>query len=253
MITSNAVNYETGYETGVDAAQNYIESHFSAVKGMSSVISAQVCVELLGFQSSAGISGPIVEIGSFEGRMFVALALASAPDEKVYALDTFVFPDESQLDRFRENIKRYGVDPSRVVEKKGNSIDISPLPLKRELGKEARFIHIDGDHRYNGVMHDLMLSHGVMHEDAIICMDDVLHPYYPGLTLAAHDYLKSNPDLAVFAVIDRESIVAASKYLICKRKKLEYYQEFVESKFAHIVRKAKGDFITNRALIISNG
>ncbi len=92
-----------------------------------------------------------------------------------------------------------------------------------------------------------------MHEDAVICMDDVLHPYYPGLTLAAHDYLRSNPELAVFAVIDRESIVAASKYLICRKEKIKYYQDFIEKKFSDKLRKVRGDFFTNKALIISNG
>ncbi|NOV15864.1 class I SAM-dependent methyltransferase [Ensifer adhaerens] len=243
---------ETRYKTGIDVALSYIDNDYKSVNGMSSTLAAQASVELLNYQSQNGIRGPIVEIGSFEGRMLIALALASSADEKIYAFDTFNHPDETQLDRFRSNIRRMGIDVSRVVEKKGNSIDYGPWKTKKELGVPARFIHIDGDHRYNGVMHDLTLSHRLLKEDGVICMDDVLHPYYPGLTLAAHDYIRSNPDLVVFAVIDRDSLVAASKYLMCHRNYLGFYQGLISEKFNNKICKTTGDFFGNKALIVSN-
>ncbi len=230
--------------------RDYIANGISTIKGMSSTISAQVVALLIEAQTESGINGPVMEIGVFEGRMFVLMALASEPGEKLFALDTFRHPDDHQIDRFRANLDRFGIDKSRVIEKKGSSIDHGPWKLRQEMGVPARFIHIDGDHSYNGVMHDLMISHKCMSDSAIICMDDVMHPYYPGLTLAVHDYLRANPSLAVFAVVDRASIVAASKYMICHRSKLEFYQAIIQDRIGNHIRHTQGDFMTNRALIV---
>jgi hypothetical protein len=56
---------------------------------MSSRFSAAICARVLRRQSEAGVAGPVVEIGAFEGRFLIAMALALEPGERAYGVDTF--------------------------------------------------------------------------------------------------------------------------------------------------------------------
>ena len=51
----------------------------------------------------------------------------------------------------------------------------------------------------------------------------MLHPGYPILALTVHAFLDANPDWRVLAIIDREDIVGAAKYLLCRRPAIDRY------------------------------
>ncbi len=60
----------------------------------------------------------------------------------------------------------------------------------------------------------------------------MLHPGYPFLVVAVHAFLTANPALCLMCVIDREDIVAAPKFLICRRDAVSLYETDLMSRFA---------------------
>src|SRR5262245_61817866 len=65
--------------SGIAAVDRYLEVGYDSVPGMSSRFSAAICCGLMRIQAELGVSGPITEIGAFEGRFFIALAHALGP------------------------------------------------------------------------------------------------------------------------------------------------------------------------------
>lgn len=97
------------------AIENFIDDRYLSINGMSSQLAASCMAEVLIWQGEAGISGAVLELGVFEGRTFVLMALAG-PADLVAGIDTFVYPDNGQIDRFRGNLDRFGIDRARVRE-----------------------------------------------------------------------------------------------------------------------------------------
>ena len=53
----------------------------------------------------------------------------------------------------------------------------------------------------------------------------MLHPGYPTLMVAVHEYLERHPDMCVLAIIDRETVVAATKFVLCRTDWFKRYEE----------------------------
>ena len=56
---------------------------------MSSRFAAAICAYLLGRQRALGVAGHFAEIGTFEGRIFIAMALCLADGETALGIDGF--------------------------------------------------------------------------------------------------------------------------------------------------------------------
>ena len=119
----------------------------------------------------------IVEIGSFRGKSCAMLALGSAPDGHVTAIDPHISSagagrttyNTSDEQAFHETMARLGVT-DRVLHIVKTSADArTDWPDNRAID----LLWIDGDHSYEGITRDL-------HDWA----DSVL----PGGVLACHDY-----------------------------------------------------------------
>ena len=67
--------------SGNPAVDRYIAEGYDSVRGMSSAFAATICGHVIRRQSDLGIKGHIAEIGTFEGRFFIAMALGLAPGE----------------------------------------------------------------------------------------------------------------------------------------------------------------------------
>ena len=230
--------------------KDYMAVSFTKVKGMSSRTAAIVCAELLSRQTAGGMSGAIVEIGTYEGRFFIALGLAAQPREKLVSIDIFTWPDEGIQARFLENCRREGLDMDAVVAFKASSGELSHKDIIRVAGGQSRFMHVDGAHLYDPVSHDLRLAKYSLQNGGIICTDDVLHPQYPELTIAVTDWLKSSPDFHLFAIIDRESFAASAKFLICKGDKADEYKSALATAFPESVMTQRARMFGDEALII---
>jgi len=205
------------FSSGNPAVDRYIAEGYETVRGMSSAFAATICGHVIRRQSELGITGHIAEIGTFEGRFFIAMALGLVDGERALGIDTFNWPNEGLLDLFHSHCSRLGLPRERYTAIKADARDLSAEDISRRLGGPVRFWHLDGDHARDQLIADLDLAEATLHRQGIICLDDMLHPGYPLLIVAVHEWLERHPDWRVLCVIDRADIVAAAKFLLCRK------------------------------------
>lgn len=222
--------------SGIAEVDRYLAEDYRAVPGMSSLFAAAITCGLMRIQTGMGVVGDAAEIGTFQGRFFIALAKALQPGERALGIDTFDWPSPDVLDRFEKNCQQYGIAPDRRMTWKADSGKLSPEDLTARLGaRRVRLFHIDGEHTRAALEHDLELATSVMCPGGIIVLDDMLHPGYPTLLLAVSAYLNRHPEMNVLCVIDRESISAAAKFVLCERAWFKRYEAvLLEDYKAHI-------------------
>lgn len=203
--------------TGNPRLDRYLKDGYEAVRGMSSGFAASIGGHLVRRQSEMGIKGHIAEIGTFEGRYFIALAMGLQKGEHAIGIDVFTWPSEKVLDNLHENCARHGLTAADYTAIKGDTGAMTPADVVAPAGGgQIRFFHIDGEHAEAALTKDLALALPLMHEKGLIVLDDMLHPGYPELTDSVHRWLRANPAWRVLTIIDREDIVAAAKYVLCR-------------------------------------
>ena len=219
--------------SGHPAIDRYLADGFGRARGMSSAFAAAICGRVIARQTALGVAGDLLEIGTFEGRFFVAMALGLAAGETAIGIDRFDWPDSGVEARFHASCAAHGIARERYLAWKADSRDIAPAQLAPRLdGRTVRFAHIDSHHSRDCLANDLALVDSVLHPDGIICLDDMLHPGYPALVTAVFDYLARRPDMRLLCVIDREDIVAAAKFLLCRADAVPRYEADLMTAFA---------------------
>jgi predicted O-methyltransferase YrrM len=213
------------FSSGNSAVDRYIADGYETVRGMSSAFAATICGHIIRRQTELGIAGHIAEIGTFEGRFFIAMALGLAEGERALGIDTFNWPNEGLLDLFHSHCARLGIARERYMAIKADVRDLSAEDLRETLGGPIRFWHLDGDHARDQITLDLDLAAATLHPQGMICLDDMLHPGYPLLVVAVHEWLEKHPDWRVLCVIDREDIVAAAKFVLCHREVVPLFEQ----------------------------
>jgi hypothetical protein len=232
-------------------ADRYLDGGYLAVRGMSSLFAARIIVGLLRRQTATGIAGHIAEIGVFEGRLLIAMALSLADGERALAIDPFTWPDLGLHGRFEANCDAHGVPAGRLAVLQHDSRSVTPRQLLDAAGGGiVRFLHIDGEHTAGHLASDLRLAAAVA-PDGVLALDDMLHPVYPTLALTVHAFLDAEPDWRVLAIIDREDLVGAAKYLLCRKPAAPGYEAWLRSAFASHVLPMDADFESYRALVIT--
>src|SRR5437588_740376 len=221
--------------SGNPAVDRYIAEGYDSVRGMSSAFAATICGHVIRRQSDLGIKGHIAEIGTFEGRFFIAMALGLAPGEHALGIDTFDWPNAGLLDLFHSHCARLGLARERYTAIKANIRDLSVDDIRKALGgqqsgqqaseQKVRFWHLDGDHSREQLLLDMALAEATLHPQGIICLDDMLHPGYPLLIVAVHEWLERHPDWRVLCVIDRADIVAPAKFLSCHADMVPLFEQ----------------------------
>lgn len=238
--------------SGIAAADRYIADGYLQVKGMSSRFAAAIACATMRIQSENGISGHVAEIGTFEGRFFIALAHALQPGERGIGIDHFEWPDAGVIDRFKASLAKYGPSDDRVVVHKADSRQMKAAELLALApGKRVRFFHIDGEHTQDHLSKDLALGYAALDPKGVLCLDDMLHPGYPTLALTVDAFLRAHPELRVFCVVDREDIVAAAKFMICREEHVAFYTDALMQAFPHFVWPLGADFVAYKALVLA--
>lgn len=239
-------------KSGIAAVDRYLEDGYEQVVGMSSRLAAAITCGLLRIQTELGVAGPVAEIGTFEGRFFIALAHALAPGEQALGIDLFDWPNPEVIDRFHANCAHHGVPAERRVTWKADSRRLSDSELMARLGgRRPRLFHIDGEHSREALTRDLKLATAVIAPAGLIVLDDMLHPGYPTLMVAVQAYLDSHPDMCVLCIIDRETIVAATKFVLCRREWFKRYEERLLVDFKDNIWPLGADFEPHWCLVLS--
>src|SRR5262249_58157420 len=120
---------------GKPAVDRYLAKSYEQVRGMSSRFAAAICGHLIRLQSEElGIGGELLEIGTFEGRFFIALALGLAPGETAVGIDLFDWPDAGIEGRFLANCAAHGIARDRYLSWKADSRQITTDELQGRLG-----------------------------------------------------------------------------------------------------------------------
>jgi predicted O-methyltransferase YrrM len=238
--------------SGVPAADAYLAAGYHRVVGMSSRFAAAITCGLMRIQSTLGVKGHVAEIGAFEGRFLIALAHALGAGERALAMDIFEWPNAEVADRFAANCRRHGVAPERIITWKVNSERTTPAELLAKLGGgRVRLFHVDGEHSRRALAKDLELATAVIGDGGLIVLDDMLHPGYPTLMVTVHQYLEAHPEMVPLCVIDRETITAATKFVICQRDWFKRYEAVMLEDFKANIWPLGADFEPHWCLVLS--
>lgn len=238
--------------SGHPAIDRYLSDSYERVRGMSSHFAAAICGHLIRRQTALGITGELVEIGTFEGRFFIAMALGLAAGEKALGIDRFDWPNAGVEARFLANCAAHGIARDDYISWKTDSREITTAGLRATLNdRPVRFVHIDSHHSRECLTNDLELVHPLLHRDGIVCLDDMLHPGYPLVVTAVFDYLARHADMRIACVIDREDIVAAPKFLICRDSAFKRYQDDLMGAFARFQYVLGADMESYKAVVLT--
>jgi predicted O-methyltransferase YrrM len=239
------------FRSGNVAVDRFIEEGYDNVLGMSSRFAATICGHVMRRQSELGIAGHFLEIGTFEGRFFIAMALGLASGERALGIDSFDWPDAGIYERFHANCARNGLARERYDALRASTRALSTRQLADALGGPARFVHIDGDHAPDSLRADLDLIVPLLHDKGMICLDDMLHPGYPLLVAVVRDWLRQHPDMRVLCIVDREDIVAAAKFLICRADAVPLFNDDLMTAFADRHYTLGADFDGHLAVVLT--
>jgi predicted O-methyltransferase YrrM len=238
--------------SGHAAIDRFLADGYARVRGMSSRFAAAICGHVIRRQTELGIAGDVAEIGTFEGRFFIAMALGLAPGERALGIDLFSWPDEGVHDRLLGHCAAAGLSRERFTTWKGDTRTLPPDGLRGQLALgPVRFVHIDGEHSHECLSHDLELAHRALHPSGVIALDDMLHPGYPTLIVAVLDYLKRHPEMVVVCIIDREDISAAAKFLLCRSDAAALYEQDLMTSFAPFHYIVGGDVMDRLTLVLT--
>ncbi len=246
----------SAFVSGHPATDHYLANGYTSVRGMSSRFAAAISAWCLTHQTSLGIDGHFAEIGTFQGRFFIAQALALQPQERALGIDLFDWPSAATWDIFIANCQRWGVTNAQLIAWKDDSGSVDAAALLARLNvpsgpKQVRFFHIDGDHSPEPLMRDLELARAVLHPKGLICLDDMLHPGYPFLVTTVERWLVQNADMRLMCVIDREDIVAAPKFLICHVDAVPLYEQDLMRHFAAFHFVLGGDALGHFCVVLT--
>ena len=157
---------------------------------------------ILRTQSIGGITGDLLEIGSYHGRSTAVIARCVRSNERLIVCDTFeqpaeeIYPNPSSPEGLRRTLARMAPDLVHVDIRASRSdeLDLDGVGL--------RFAHIDGGHSFHVTLHDLRLTASHLAPGGIIAVDDYQHPDWQDVTTAVDAFIAES-GFAVVADVNR--------------------------------------------------
>jgi hypothetical protein len=145
---------------------------------------------LLRTQSISGVTGDLLEIGSYHGRSTAVIGRCVQPGERFIICDTFESPDGDDgypelptPDGLRRTLRRLApnLQEPDIRSARSDELDLT--------GVELRFAHIDGGHTHEVVLHDLRPTAAHLAPAGIIAVDDYQHHEWPDVTTAVDAFM----------------------------------------------------------------
>lgn len=202
----------------VDARQGPLAALYSdasRLPGYFTYDDAVAFTLILSTQTAAGLTGDVLEIGSYHGRSTAFIARCVAPGERLIVCDTFeaatedTYPEPPSPAALRSTLERLSPDtsPGQLDIREGRS---DALHL---AGASLRFAHIDGGHTHDVALHDLRLVADHLAPGGVIAVDDYVHPVWREVTTAVDQFLTESPKFRVMADVNRWAESGRKLYL----------------------------------------
>lgn len=171
---------------------------------------------VLSMQSVFGITGDLLEIGSYHGRSTAVMSHYLRGREKIHVCDAFTADTDDKYQN-KPTPEALLANVQRVTPGIGDRIVIHAC-LSNDLRLPAeqmfRFIRVDGGHSEEQAFADLTLVKRHLRDRGVIVVDDYDHKEWPGVTPAVDRFLKANPDISVLADLNRHGAKGRKIYLM---------------------------------------
>jgi hypothetical protein len=155
---------------------------------------AELIVQLSDAQHRRSVTGDLLEIGTWHGRTSVLLGSLADEGEELQVCDLFETapPTEAgqrELELGGEDTVCRRAEFEATYERFHASLPVihecsSEELTEAELGPNFRFVHIDGSHLYETVLHDLALARSVLTKGGIVAVDDIINLGHLGVAAA---------------------------------------------------------------------
>jgi hypothetical protein len=166
-------------------------------------------------QADSGITGDILEIGSYLGQSAIFLGYLLQDDEALHICDSFPEPSAVDPDFLPHTLDWYNTYSQQIFEDtylrfhaelpEIHAISSMDLPVELKP-KSFRFIHLDGGHRPEVIASDIAMSKDVLVGGGVV----------------AHDIYRSMETLEVAAAVWKE-VAESSISPICATETRLYY------------------------------
>jgi hypothetical protein len=190
-------------------------SRHDQVEGWLHHHAADAICDLLDYQTRAGISGGLLEIGVHHGRLFVFLVLSAQPGEPVIGID--VFEDQHlNLDQsgygsrsaVEANLAKHASGHgSAVTFVKADSTTLTPSKVNA-YASNIRAVSIDGCHTAEATEADLRLATAVCQEGGIVFLDDIINAHWLGVMEGYSRYARTANTLVPFCLGENKLFLA---------------------------------------------
>ncbi|MFH9353306.1 class I SAM-dependent methyltransferase [Kitasatospora sp. NPDC017646] len=149
---------------------------------------------LLSTQTAAGVTGDILELGSYLGRSAVLLGDHLQPGERLTVCDLFD-SEAGDADNaaemtmsYRKTLTRSAFEANYLAFH-GQLPEIVQAPTSaladgRIPAGSCRFVHVDASHLYEHVSGDILVARSALTEDGLVSLDDYRSEHTPGVSAA---------------------------------------------------------------------
>lgn len=190
------------------------------VRGAFTLDDAGFFLLTLRMQTTHGMTGDLLEIGSYHGRSTAVMCQGLAAGERIHVCDAFEleggddFAMRPTPELLRRNIARANPNlaEDRVVIHNCLSQDLT-FPAEQRF----RFIHIDGGHADEICSSDLRLAQRHILPGGVIVVDDYAHPDWRGVSTATDRFLAENPGFQPILDVNRHGEKGRKLYLAAPR------------------------------------
>jgi lipopolysaccharide biosynthesis glycosyltransferase/predicted O-methyltransferase YrrM len=216
------------------------EGQRDQVRGYLQRTQARALLAILEQQARAGVTGALAEIGVFLGKTLIGMARAARPGEPVVGVDPLVIGQQDLLPELTRNVQAHlnADELARLSIKRVLSTQLDALQWMESLRQPARFVHLDGHHARETILHDLQLASAWLQKGAVVVIDDFLNELHPDLTSGIIDGLAAHPQLEPVAVIPRMGHIeeGGSKLVCATRGHAGMYREALDRALADHLR-----------------
>ncbi|MFF2748491.1 class I SAM-dependent methyltransferase [Kitasatospora sp. NPDC058048] len=181
-------------ETAVEAAVHSAPLKRDDIPGWFFSLDRAAFSHLLSAQSAAGVTGDVLELGSYLGRSAVLLGDHLRPGERLTVCDLF---DSEAGDA--ENAAEMNMSYRRTLTRSafeanylafhGELPEIVQAPTSaladgRVRAHSCRFVHVDASHLYEHVAGDIAVARAALAENGVVALDDYRSEHTPGVSAA---------------------------------------------------------------------